>query len=41
VTLIVIDEVAVRDARFVRIGAPREQIVPISFFGLRNSEAVP
>jgi ethanolamine utilization protein EutA len=41
VTLIVIDEVAVRDARFVRIGEPREQIVPVSFFGLRNSEAVP
>jgi ethanolamine utilization protein EutA len=41
VTLIVIDEVAVRDAQFVRIGRPREQIVPISFFGLRSPEMTP
>jgi ethanolamine utilization protein EutA len=36
VTLAVVDEVDARDAQFVRLGAPREQIVPVSFFGLRS-----
>jgi ethanolamine utilization protein EutA len=32
--LIVIDEVSNRRAQFVRIGAPRSQVVPVSFYGL-------
>jgi ethanolamine utilization protein EutA len=34
VELVVIDEVAVRDARFVRVGAARDEVVPVSFYGL-------
>jgi hypothetical protein len=41
VTLVVIDEVSPRDAQFVRIGSPRDQIVPISFFGLRPTDDSP
>jgi ethanolamine utilization protein EutA len=33
-TLLVIDEVAVRDAQFVHIGTPRDQVVPVSFRGI-------
>jgi len=40
-SLLAIDEVVARDAQFVRIGAPRDQIVPISFFGLRPTETSP
>jgi ethanolamine utilization protein EutA len=32
--LVVIDEVAVRDAHYVHVGAPRDQVVPVSFYGL-------
>lgn len=32
--LIVIDEVALRNAHFVNIGRPRHQIVPVAFFGM-------
>jgi ethanolamine utilization protein EutA len=37
--LIVIDEITARDAQFVHIGRPREQVVPVSFFGLREASA--
>jgi ethanolamine utilization protein EutA len=33
--LIVIDEVAARDAHFVNIGAPHGSLVPVSYFGMR------
>lgn len=33
--LIVIDELAARDAQYVQIGAPRGDAVPVSFYGLR------
>jgi ethanolamine utilization protein EutA len=32
--LLVIDEVALRDAQYVQIGAPRDQVVPVSFYGI-------
>ena len=32
--LLVIDEVTLRDAQYVQIGAPMHQVVPVSFFGL-------
>jgi ethanolamine utilization protein EutA len=35
-TLLVLDEVAVRDAQYVQIGRLREQIVPVSFHGLHE-----
>ena len=34
--LIVIDEITARDAQFVHIGRPHDQVVPVSFFGLRE-----
>lgn len=34
VALTVIDEVTVRDAQFVHIGQRRDQVVPVSFYGL-------
>jgi ethanolamine utilization protein EutA len=34
--LVVIDEVAVRDAQFVQLGALRSQVVPVSFYGLNE-----
>ncbi|MCI0458031.1 MAG: ethanolamine ammonia-lyase reactivating factor EutA, partial [Gemmataceae bacterium] len=34
--LVVIDEVAVRDAQYARIGRPRAQVVPVSFYGLNE-----
>lgn len=33
--LVVIDEIAARDAQFVQIGSPREQVLPVSYYGLR------
>jgi ethanolamine utilization protein EutA len=33
-TLVVLDEVAVRDAHYVQVGRLREQVVPVSFHGL-------
>lgn len=33
VSLAVIDEIALCDAQFVQIGAPRQQVVPVSFYG--------
>jgi ethanolamine utilization protein EutA len=32
--LVVIDEVTPRDAQYVHLGAPRDQVVPVSFYGL-------
>jgi ethanolamine utilization protein EutA (predicted chaperonin) len=34
VKLIVLDEIEPLDARFVQIGALRDQVVPISFYGM-------
>jgi ethanolamine utilization protein EutA len=39
-SLVVIDEVAVRDAQYVHLGRPREQVVPVSYYGL-NKAGVP
>jgi ethanolamine utilization protein EutA len=36
VNLVVIDEVPARDARFARVGCPRQQVVPVSFYGLNE-----
>jgi ethanolamine utilization protein EutA len=36
VKLMVIDEIPTRNAQFARIGAPRQQVVPVSFFGLNE-----
>jgi ethanolamine utilization protein EutA len=38
--LVVIDEVAVRDAQYARVGRPHSQVVPVSFYGL-NEPGVP
>jgi ethanolamine utilization protein EutA len=35
--LIVIDEIAVRDAQYVQIGRPRGQVIPVSYYGLNPS----
>ena len=35
--LVVIDEIPARNAQFARIGAPRQQVVPVSFFGLNEA----
>ncbi|MDG2381665.1 MAG: ethanolamine ammonia-lyase reactivating factor EutA [Pirellulaceae bacterium] len=35
INLIVIDEVPTRDAQFVNIGRARQNVIPISFYGLR------
>jgi ethanolamine utilization protein EutA len=32
--LVVLDEIEIRDARFVQIGAMRDQVVPVSFYGM-------
>jgi ethanolamine utilization protein EutA len=37
VNVIVIDEIAPRDAQYVRVGAPRSQVVPVSFYGLNEA----
>jgi ethanolamine utilization protein EutA len=37
VDLIVVDEVTVRDAQYVHLGAARRQVVPVSFFGLNEA----
>jgi ethanolamine utilization protein EutA len=37
ISLIVIDEVEARSAQYVRIGRPRGQVVPVSFYGLGRS----
>jgi len=36
VKLIVIDEMASRNARFASVGAPRNNVVPVSFFGMHE-----
>jgi ethanolamine utilization protein EutA len=33
-SLVVVDEVAVRDAQYLHIGRPRDQVVPVSYYGL-------
>jgi ethanolamine utilization protein EutA len=35
VTLVVVDELAARDARFASLGVPREGVIPVSFYGMR------
>ena len=35
--LVVIDEVVLRDAQYVQIGSPREQVVPVSYYGFHAS----
>jgi ethanolamine utilization protein EutA len=35
-SLVVIDEIAVRDAQYVNIGSIRDQALPVSFFGLES-----
>lgn len=37
--VIVIDEVTVPDAQYVRIGRPRDQVVPLAFYGLGEATA--
>jgi hypothetical protein len=32
----VIDQVAARDARYVHVGRSRDQVVPVSFYGLNE-----
>jgi ethanolamine utilization protein EutA len=39
--LVVIDEVAARDAQYVHLGLPRHQVVPVSFYGLNNEGNAP
>jgi ethanolamine utilization protein EutA len=41
VNLVVIDEVAVRDAQFIRVGRPHHQVVPVSFYGLNEQGETP
>jgi hypothetical protein len=41
VDLVVIDEVAPRDAQYVQVGTPRSQVVPVSFYGLNEPGDVP
>jgi len=41
VAVVVIDEVPVRDAQYVHIGAPRRGAVPVSFFGLNDQGGGP
>jgi len=36
IELIVIDEMPTRDAQFARIGAMKQQVVPVSFYGLNQ-----
>jgi ethanolamine utilization protein EutA len=40
-TLIVIDEVACPEARYVHVGRPRGPVVPVSFFGLHEPGELP
>ncbi len=35
--LVVIDEIARRDAQYVQIGRLRDQVVPVSLYGLRET----
>jgi ethanolamine utilization protein EutA len=39
--LVVIDEVTARDAQYVHIGRPRDQVVPVSFYGLNSEGDLP
>src|SRR5262249_39649151 len=32
-TLVIIDEVAIRDAQYLQIGTPRTNVVPVFFYG--------
>ncbi|HYT93149.1 MAG TPA: ethanolamine ammonia-lyase reactivating factor EutA [Gemmataceae bacterium] len=34
--VVVIDEVAVRDAQYARVGVPHHQVVPVAFYGLNQ-----
>src|SRR5262249_48806963 len=40
-TLVVVDEVAVRDAQFAHVGVPRDQVVPVSYYGFNASGETP
>jgi ethanolamine utilization protein EutA len=35
--VLVLDEIPERNAQYVRIGRPRQQVVPVSFYGLRET----
>lgn len=35
--ILVIDEIVQRDAQYVQIGSPREQVVPVSFYGITGA----
>ena len=39
--LVVIDEVTARDAQYVHLGRPHDQVVPVSFYGLNNQGDAP
>jgi ethanolamine utilization protein EutA len=41
VSLVVIDEIPLRDAQYVRLGTPQSQVVPVSFYGLNEYGASP
>jgi ethanolamine utilization protein EutA len=41
VNLVVLDEVTVRDAQYLHVGAPRQQVVPVSFYGLNEPGGPP
>jgi hypothetical protein len=34
--LVVLDEIAVPDAQYAQIGVMRNQVIPVSFYGLRE-----
>ena len=40
VNLMVVDEIDVRDAQFVQVGRMRNQVVPVSLFGVRESHPI-
>jgi ethanolamine utilization protein EutA len=39
--LVVLDEIAVRDAQYAQIGVLRNQVIPVSFYGLREKGETP
>jgi ethanolamine utilization protein EutA len=41
VRLLVIDEIATRAAQYIHIGRPRDQVVPISYYGLCGEGPIP
>jgi ethanolamine utilization protein EutA len=39
--LVVLDEIVIRDAQYAQIGALRNQVIPVSFYGLREKGETP